>query len=67
MLDSYAFFRGLKDVLGVLAPSDIAFQEVVTKYFVHFAREGKSNIIVKLCTSSSIRENTHWPEVEMDN
>lgn len=47
LLDSFAFFRGLKDVLGVLAPSDIAFQEVVTKYFIHFAREGKPNVIVK--------------------
>ncbi|XP_012686135.1 para-nitrobenzyl esterase [Clupea harengus] len=41
MLDSLAFFGGLKDSLGVLAPSDIAFQEVVTQYFLHFAREGK--------------------------
>ena len=47
MLDSLAFFGGLKDSLGVLAPSDIAFQEVVTQYFLHFAREGKQDGTVK--------------------
>lgn len=41
LLDSFAFFGGLKDALGVLSPSDLAFQEVITKHFLHFAREGK--------------------------
>ncbi|XP_030622438.1 uncharacterized protein si:ch211-71n6.4 [Chanos chanos] len=41
LLDSLAFFRGLKNVLGTLSPEDMAFQEVLTKYFIHFAREGR--------------------------
>ncbi|XP_063044466.1 para-nitrobenzyl esterase [Engraulis encrasicolus] len=41
LLDSLAFFGGLEAALGELAPSDIAFQELVTHYFLHFAREGK--------------------------
>lgn len=40
-LDSFAFFGGLEGVLGGLSPEDKAFQEVVTQYLVHFAKEGK--------------------------
>ncbi|KAK2895011.1 hypothetical protein Q8A67_012240 [Cirrhinus molitorella] len=41
LLDSLAFFGGLEMVLGTLSPADIKFQEMITKYFVHFAKEGK--------------------------
>lgn len=41
LLDSLAFFRGLEMVLGTLSPADMNFQEMITKYFVHFAKEGK--------------------------
>lgn len=41
LLDSLAFFRGLEMVLGTLSPADMKFQEMITKYFVHFAKEGK--------------------------
>ncbi|XP_043120657.1 para-nitrobenzyl esterase [Puntigrus tetrazona] len=41
LLDSLAFFGGLEMVLGTLSPADINFQEMITKYFVHFAKEGR--------------------------
>uniref|UniRef100_A0A8C1UEJ6 Carboxylic ester hydrolase n=1 Tax=Cyprinus carpio TaxID=7962 RepID=A0A8C1UEJ6_CYPCA len=41
LLDSLAFFGGLEVVLGTLSPADISFQEMITKYFVHFAKEGR--------------------------
>ncbi|KAI7802661.1 para-nitrobenzyl esterase [Triplophysa rosa] len=41
LLDSLAFFGSLEMVMGTLSPADINFQEVVTKYFLHFAKEGK--------------------------
>ncbi|XP_028811537.1 uncharacterized protein LOC114765545 isoform X2 [Denticeps clupeoides] len=41
LLDSLAFFGGLTEALGSLSPSDSAFQEMLTKYLMHFAREGK--------------------------
>lgn len=41
LLDSLAFFRGLEMALGTLSPADIDFQEMITKYFVHFAKEGR--------------------------
>lgn len=44
LLDSLAFFRGLEMVLGTLSPADMNFQEMITKYFVHFAKEGKLNV-----------------------
>lgn len=44
LLDSLAFFKGLEMVLGTLSPSDMNFQEMITKYFVHFAKEGKINL-----------------------
>lgn len=44
LLDSLAFFEGLEMVLGTLSPADMNFQEMITKYFVHFAKEGKINV-----------------------
>jgi len=41
LLDILGFFRGLEMVLGTLSPADMNFQEMITKYFVHFAKEGK--------------------------
>nr|XP_055030449.1 para-nitrobenzyl esterase-like [Misgurnus anguillicaudatus]XP_055030450.1 para-nitrobenzyl esterase-like [Misgurnus anguillicaudatus]XP_055030451.1 para-nitrobenzyl esterase-like [Misgurnus anguillicaudatus] len=41
LLDSLAFFGGLEMVLGTLLPADIKFQQELTKYFLHFAKEGK--------------------------
>ncbi|KAI4880926.1 hypothetical protein NFI96_010190 [Prochilodus magdalenae] len=41
MLDSLAFFGGLEAALGTITPADKAFQEMLTKYFVYFAKEGK--------------------------
>lgn len=41
LLDSLAFFGGLEMVLGTLSPADITFQQELTKYFLHFAKEGK--------------------------
>lgn len=40
-LDTFAFFGGLEGVLGGLSPKDKAFQEVITKNLVHFAKEAK--------------------------
>lgn len=41
LLDSLAFFGGLEMVLGKISPEDKAFQDMITKYFIYFAREGK--------------------------
>ncbi|KAL7878345.1 hypothetical protein AOLI_G00093190 [Acnodon oligacanthus] len=41
MLDSLAFFGGLEMMLGTITPADKAFQELLTKYFIYFAKEGK--------------------------
>lgn len=41
LLDSLAFFGGLEMVLGTASPQDKAFQELLTKYFIYFAKEGK--------------------------
>ncbi|XP_051579819.1 para-nitrobenzyl esterase [Myxocyprinus asiaticus] len=41
LLDSLAFFGGLEMVLGTLSPDDVNFQEVLSKNFLHFAKEGK--------------------------
>ncbi|KAG1938836.1 acetylcholinesterase [Pimephales promelas] len=41
LLDILGFFRGLEMVLGTLSPADMNFQEMITKYFVHFAKEGR--------------------------
>ncbi|KAJ8402901.1 hypothetical protein AAFF_G00362150 [Aldrovandia affinis] len=41
LLDSLAFFRGLKEALGETSPTDRRFQEIITKYFVYFAETGK--------------------------
>lgn len=53
LLDSLAFFGGLEMVLGTLSPADISFQEMITKYFVHFAKEGKfntNNKTIEICS-----------------
>ncbi|XP_026868540.1 para-nitrobenzyl esterase [Electrophorus electricus] len=41
VLDSLAFFRGFEEALGAPSKEDRAFQEVLTTYFIHFAKEGK--------------------------
>ncbi|XP_062861196.1 para-nitrobenzyl esterase [Trichomycterus rosablanca] len=41
MLDSLAFFGGLEMALGTLTPADQAFEETLTKYFIHFAKKGE--------------------------
>lgn len=52
LLDSLAFFRGLEMVLGTLSPADMNFQEMISKYFVHFAKEGK--LIVRFNSTTLI-------------
>lgn len=54
LLDSLAFFRGLEMVLGTLSQADINFQEMITEYFVHFAKEGNVRfpiLLIKHLTS----------------
>ncbi|KAM9481130.1 fumonisin B1 esterase [Clarias gariepinus] len=41
MMDSLAFFGGLEIALGTTTSKDIEFQQTLTKYFIHFAKEGK--------------------------
>ncbi|KAG7473657.1 hypothetical protein MATL_G00098160 [Megalops atlanticus] len=41
LLDSLAFFRGLKAVLGETSLQDDSFQDTMTKYFIHFAKTGE--------------------------
>ncbi|KAG9334527.1 hypothetical protein JZ751_007526 [Albula glossodonta] len=41
LLDSLAFFRGLTETLGEMRPADRSFQDIITKYFIHFAKTGE--------------------------
>ncbi|KAI5629670.1 hypothetical protein C0J50_2171 [Silurus asotus] len=41
MMDGLAFFGGLEMALGSMTSTDKAFQEMLTKYFIQFAKEGK--------------------------
>ncbi|KAL4622889.1 hypothetical protein GN956_G20288 [Arapaima gigas] len=41
MLDALGFFNSLKWALGGISDEDQAFQEIISKYFVHFAKTGE--------------------------
>lgn len=56
MMDSLAFFGGLEMALGTTTSKDIEFQQTLTKYFIHFAKEGEHHLLLeKFPTNSAIQ------------